>query len=116
VGAVIEARDLTKRYGTKVAVDHVSFTVQPGRVTGFLGAERGREVDDDAAAAWPGSPADRHRDDHRTPVPEPVEPLKVVGALLEGRAVHTGRSAYNHLLVLAQTLETVFRRASESVG
>jgi ABC-2 type transport system ATP-binding protein len=100
---VIEARDLTKRYGNKVAVDHLSFTVQPGRVTGFLGPNGagksttmrlllGLDHPQTSTATIAGR---RYRD--------LVEPLKVVGALLEARAVHTGRSAYNHLLVLAQT-------------
>jgi ABC-2 type transport system ATP-binding protein len=100
---VIEAHDLTKRYGNKVAVDHVSFMVQPGRVTGFLGPNGagksttirlllGLDHPHRGTATIAGR---RYRD--------LVEPLKVVGALLEARAVHTGRSAYNHLLVLAQT-------------
>jgi ABC-2 type transport system ATP-binding protein len=115
VGAVIEARDLTKRYGDKVAVDHLSFTVQPGRVTGFLGPNGagksttmrlllGLDHPQTGTATIAGR---RYRD--------LVEPLKVVGALLEARAVHTGRSAYNHLLVLAQTHGIARTRVGEVI-
>jgi ABC-2 type transport system ATP-binding protein len=100
---MIEARDLTKRFGPKVAVDHLSFTVEPGRVTGFLGPNGagksttmrlvlGLDLPHGGAATINGR---RYQD-----LPSP---LRTVGALLEARAVHTGRSAYNHLLFLAQT-------------
>jgi ABC-2 type transport system ATP-binding protein len=100
---LIEVRDLTKHYGDKVAVDHLSFAVQPGKVTGFLGPNGagksttmrlilGLDRPDTGTATIDGH---FYRDLH--------EPLRVVGALLEARAVHTGRSAFNHLLVLAQT-------------
>ena len=100
---MIEARDLSKHYGGKRAVDHLSFTVQPGKVTGFLGPNGagksttmrlllGLDRADTGSATIDGKP---YRD--------LAEPLRVVGALLEARAVHTGRSAYNHLLILAQT-------------
>jgi hypothetical protein len=68
VGAVIEARDLTKRYAAKVAVDHLSFTVR--RVCDRVpGSERCREIHHDADAAGPGPAANRDRDDRRTPLP-----------------------------------------------
>ena len=100
---MIEARDLTKRFGPKVAVDHLSFTVEPGRVTGFLGPNGagksttmrlvlGLDLPHGGTATINGR---RYRD-----LPSP---LRTVGALLEARAVHTGRSAFNHLLFLAQT-------------
>jgi ABC-2 type transport system ATP-binding protein len=100
---MIEARDLTKRYGDKTAVDHLSFAVEPGRVTGFLGPNGagksttmrlilGLDHPQSGTAAIDG----RRYADLATP-------LRVVGALLEARAMHTGRSAYNHLLFLAQT-------------
>jgi ABC-2 type transport system ATP-binding protein len=100
---MIEAHDLTKRYGDKLAVDHLSFTVEPGTVTGFLGPNGagksttmrlvlGLDRPDEGTATINGR---RYRD--------LAEPLRTVGALLEARSVHTGRSAYNHLLFLAQT-------------
>jgi ABC-2 type transport system ATP-binding protein len=100
---VIEARNLTKRYGDTVAVDDLSFTVKPGIVTGFLGPNGsgksttmrlilGLDAPDSGDVRVNG----RHYADHPAPLHE-------VGALLEARSVHTGRSAYNHLLALAQT-------------
>jgi ABC-2 type transport system ATP-binding protein len=101
--AMIEVRDLTKRFGDKVAVDHLSFTVEPGRVTGFLGPNGagksttmrlilGLDRANGGTATINGLPYAR--------LPRP---LLTVGALLEARSVHTGRSARNHLLFLAQT-------------
>jgi len=100
---MIEARDLTKRYGDKLAVDHLSFTVEPGTVTGFLrpnGAGKSTTMRlvlglDQPNAGTATINGRRYRD-----LPQP---LRTVGALLEARSVHTGRSAYNHLLFLAQT-------------
>ena len=62
---MIEASGLSKRYGARLAVEGVSFRVAPGRVTGFLGAERGREVDHDAADSGPGHPQRRACDRER---------------------------------------------------
>jgi ABC-2 type transport system ATP-binding protein len=100
---VIEARDITKDYGDKRAVDGLSFTVRPGIVTGFLGPNGSGKSTTmrlilglDAPTAGDVTVNGRHYRDH-------VDPLHEVGALLEARSVHTGRSAYNHLLGLAQT-------------
>jgi ABC-2 type transport system ATP-binding protein len=100
---VIEAHDLTKDYGEKRAVDGLSFTVQPGVVTGFLGPNGSGKSTTmrlilglDAPTKGDVTVNGRHYRDH-------VAPLHEVGALLEARSVHTGRSAYNHLLGLAQT-------------
>jgi len=100
---MIEAKDLTKRYGDKLAVDHLSFTVEPGRVTGFLGPNgAGKSTTmrlilglDHAQAGTATINGKRYAD--------LAQPLRTVGALLEARAMHPGRSAYNHLLYLAQT-------------
>ena len=100
---MIEARDLTKSFGGKVAVDHLSFTVAPGRVTGFLGPNGagksttmrlilGLDRADNGSATINGRPYS-----------ELPTPLRTVGALLEAKSVHGGRSARNHLLFLAQT-------------
>jgi ABC-2 type transport system ATP-binding protein len=100
---VIEAVGLTKRYGEKLAVDGLSFVVQPGVVTGFLGPNGagksttmrmllGLDHPTSGSASINGRPYDRLK-----------APLCEVGALLEARAIHTGRSARNHLLALAAT-------------
>jgi ABC-2 type transport system ATP-binding protein len=100
---VIEARGLTKDYGSKRAVDDLTFTVKPGVVTGFLGPNgSGKSTTMRLALGLDGLTAGdvtvngKHYRDH-------VAPLHEVGALLEARSVHTGRSAYSHLLALAQT-------------
>ena len=100
---MIEAIGLTKDYGEKRAVDALSFTVQPGIVTGFLGPNgSGKSTTmrlilglDRPTAGTVTVNGKLYRD-------YPA-PLHEVGALLEARAVHTGRSAFNHLLALAQT-------------
>jgi ABC-2 type transport system ATP-binding protein len=100
---MIEARDLTKRYGDKTAVDHLSFSVAPGRVTGFLGPNGAGKSTTmrlilglDRADAGTAT-IDGHR------YADLSQPLRTVGALLEAKAMHPGRSAYNHLLFLAET-------------
>jgi ABC-2 type transport system ATP-binding protein len=100
---MIEAAGLTKFYGDKRAVDDLSFTVKPGVVTGFLGPNGSGKSTTmrlilglDAPTSGDVTVNGRHYRDHRSPLHE-------VGALLEARSVHTGRSAYYHLLALAQT-------------
>src|SRR6266568_1035933 len=100
---MIEAQDLTKIYGGKAAVDHLSFTVEPGRVTGFLGPNgAGKSTTmrlilglDRPQSGFALINGRRYRD--------LKDPLHTVGALLEAKSVHPGRSARNHLLFLAQT-------------
>jgi len=112
---MIEARNLTKDYGSKRAVDGLSFTVQPGIVTGFLGPNGSGKSTTmrlilglDAPTRGKVTVNGRHYRDH-------IAPLHEVGALLEARSVHTGRSAYNHLLALAQTHGIPKRRVSELI-
>jgi len=100
---MIEAVALTKNYGDKRAVDDLSFTVSPGVVTGFLGPNGSGKSTTMRLALGLDRPTSgdvrvngKHYRDHPSPLHE-------VGALLEARSVHTGRSAYNHLLALAQT-------------
>ncbi|WP_026551065.1 ATP-binding cassette domain-containing protein [Arthrobacter sp. Br18] len=100
---MIEAHDLGKRYGSKTAVDSISFTVQPGRVTGFLGPNGAGKsttmrmiVGLDTPSSGRVSVNGRQYADHRAP-------LREVGALLDAKAVHTKRSAYNHLRAMAAT-------------
>jgi ABC-2 type transport system ATP-binding protein len=112
---MIEAERLTKDYGEKRAVDGLSFTVQPGVVTGFLGPNGSGKSTTmrlvlglDAPTAGDARVNGKHYREHQAPLHE-------VGALLEARSVHTGRTAYNHLLALAQTHGIPRRRVDELV-
>ncbi|HEV7195601.1 MAG TPA: ATP-binding cassette domain-containing protein [Pedococcus sp.] len=112
---MIEARGLTKHYGHKVAVDDLTFTVRPGVVTGFLGPNGAGKsttmrmiIGLDAPNAGTVRVNGKAYRDHRAPLSE-------VGALLEARSVHTGRTAFNHLLALAQTAGISKRRVEEVV-
>ncbi len=113
--ALIEAQGLTKDYGDKRAVDGLTFTVQPGVVTGFLGPNGSGKSTTmrlilglDGATAGDVTVNGKHYRDHAAPLHE-------VGALLEARSVHTGRSAFNHLLALAQTHGIPRRRVDELI-
>ncbi|MDR6988537.1 ABC-2 type transport system ATP-binding protein [Paenarthrobacter nitroguajacolicus] len=100
---MIEAKGLTKVYGEKTAVGGVSFTVQAGRVTGFLGPNgagksttmrmiMGLDAPTAGSVTVNGEPFAQHK-----------APLREIGALLDAKAVHTSRTAYNHLLAMAAT-------------
>jgi len=113
---MIEARGLTKDYGDKRAVDGLSFTVQPGIVTGFLGPNGSGKSTTmrlilglDAPTRGDVIVNGRHYRDHAAPLHE-------VGTLLEARSVHTGRSAYHHLLGLAQTHGIPKHRVSDVIA
>ncbi len=110
---MIEASGLTKRYGETIAVNDLSFSVRPGIVTGFLGPNGSGKSTTmrlilglDAPTSGDVTVAGKHYVEHPAPLHE-------VGALLEAKSVHTGRSAYNHLLALAQTHGIPKRRVSE---
>jgi ABC-2 type transport system ATP-binding protein len=112
---VIEAHELTKDYGAKRAVDALSFTVGPGVVTGFLGPNGSGKSTTmrlilglDAPTSGTVTVNGKRYRDHAAPLHE-------VGALLEARSVHTGRSAFNHLLALAQTHGIPRRRVDELI-
>jgi len=113
VVGVIEVRGLTKRYGSVLAVDDLSFTVEPGRVTGFLGPNGAGKSTTMRAIIGLDRPTagavtiDGHR------YAEDTAPLTHVGALLEAKAVHPGRRAYNHLLFLAQSTGIPRARVAE---
>jgi ABC-2 type transport system ATP-binding protein len=110
---MIEARSLTKRYGSTLAVDDLSFTVQPGVVTGFLGPNGagksttmrmalGLDLPTGGSVTINGTPYGKHR-----------WPLREVGALLDAKAIHGGRSAYHHLWCVAQSNHLPRRRVDE---
>jgi ABC-2 type transport system ATP-binding protein len=100
---MIEVRDLSKRYGSKVAVDHLTFTVEPGRVTGFLGPNGAGKSTTMRLVLGLDHPNSGSATINGKPYHALAQPLRTVGALLEAKSVHGGRSARNHLLFLAQT-------------
>ncbi|MFE1953174.1 ABC transporter ATP-binding protein [Streptomyces sp. NPDC059524] len=100
---MIELEGLTKRYGDKVAVDHLTFTVRPGIVTGFLGPNgAGKSTTMRMMLGLDNPTAGSVRIDGRH-YAQLKDPLTAIGALLDAKAMHGGRSAYNHLLCLAQS-------------
>src|SRR5271169_2118518 len=110
---MIEVRGLSKRYGDKIAVNDLSFSVEPGTVTGFLGPNGagktttmrlilGLDYPDAGTVSIAGK---RYA--------SLANPMREVGALIDAKAVHGGRSAYNHLLCLAQTNNLPKRRVGE---
>ncbi|MEU3449483.1 ATP-binding cassette domain-containing protein [Streptomyces thermolilacinus] len=110
---MIELEGLTKRFGTKTAVDDLSFTVRPGMVTGFLGPNGAGKsttmrmmLDLDTPTRGSVRIDGRH---YR----ELDEPLKYIGALLDAKAMHGGRTAYNNLLCLAQSNRIPAHRVDE---
>ncbi|HEX4660520.1 MAG TPA: ATP-binding cassette domain-containing protein [Streptosporangiaceae bacterium] len=113
---MIEVRDLTKRYGGKVAVDHLSFTVEPGRVTGFLGPNGAGKSTTMRLVLGLDYPNTGSATINGKPYHELSRPLRTVGALLEAKSVHGGRSARNHLRFLAQTQGLPRRRVDEVLG
>jgi len=100
---VIEARNLSKKYGDKVAVDDLSFSVPPGRVTGFLGPNGAGKSTTMRLLLGLDRPTSGSSTVNGKPFAQLTRPLHEVGALLESRAVHPGRSARNHLLAMAAT-------------
>jgi ABC-2 type transport system ATP-binding protein len=100
---MIEARNLTKTYGSKNAVDDLSFTVRRGVVTGFLGPNGSGKSTTMRLILGLDKPTSGTVTVNGRPYGEHPRPLRVVGALLEARAVHTSRSAYQHLRALAAT-------------
>ena len=100
---MIEAKGLTKRFGGTAAVEDLTFTVRPGVVTGFLGPNgAGKSTTMRLILGLDAPTAGTVTVDGR-PYPEHDRPLSRAGALLEARAAHPARSAYHHLLALAQS-------------
>jgi ABC-2 type transport system ATP-binding protein len=100
---MIEAFGLTKRYGDKLAVDDLTFTVPAGQVTGFLGPNGAGKSTTMRMVLGLDAPTKGSVTVNGRPYTEYRRPLFEVGALLEAKAIHDGRSAYNHLLCLAQS-------------
>ena len=115
-GQKIKARALTKAYGATLAVDDLSFDVNPGLVTGFIGPNGAGKTTTMRLILGLDSPTrgqvtvggKRYRD-----LPAP---MREVGALIDAKAVHPSRSAYHHLLSLAQSNGIPARRAADVLG
>jgi ABC-2 type transport system ATP-binding protein len=112
---VIEVQRLTKRYGGKVAVDDLSFTVQPGVVTGFLGPNGAGKSTTMRMILGLDRPTSGIALVDGRPYRELRAPARHVGALLEARSIHSGRNARNHLLALAATHGVSTRRVDEVI-
>jgi len=112
---MIEVDRLSKCFGPVTAVDGLSFAVGPGQVTGFLGPNGAGKSTTMRLLLGLDHPNSGTATIDGKPYRDLVEPLRVVGALLEAKAVHTGRSAYNHLLVLAQTQGLPRKRVDEVI-
>ncbi|GAA3816885.1 ABC transporter ATP-binding protein [Streptomyces coacervatus] len=110
---MIELEGLTKRYGEKLAVNNLTCTVRPGMVTGFLGPNGAGKSTTmrmmlglDRPTAGDVRIDGKHYDHLK-------DPLTYIGALLDAKAMHGGRSAFNHLLCLAQSNGIPKRRVAE---
>jgi len=112
---MIEVQNLTKRYGQKTAVDGVSFTVRPGIVTGFLGPNGAGKSTTMRAIVGLDRPTSGSVTVNGKPYAQHSSPLTQVGALLDAKAVHTGRSAYNHLRAMAATHGIPLSRVNEVI-
>src|SRR3989440_7483236 len=110
---MIEAVGLTKRYGDRLAVDRLSFTVKPGQVTGFLGPNGAGKSTTMRMILGLDRPTDGTVTVNGRPFARLDNPMREVGALLDAKAIHGGRTAYHHLLCLAQTNGLPRRRVGE---
>jgi ABC-2 type transport system ATP-binding protein len=100
---VIELTGLTKEYGTRVAVDDLTVTVHPGRVTGFLGPNGSGKTTTMRCVLGLARPTSGTATVLGRPYRQLAHPMRRVGALIDPRARHPGRTAYRHLLALAQS-------------
>jgi ABC-2 type transport system ATP-binding protein len=110
---VIEVNELTKRYGSKTAVDHLSFTVRPGQVTGFLGPNGAGKTTTLRMIVGLDGPTAGSAAVNNVPFHNHPRGLRHVGALLDATQVHGGRSAAAHLSALARSNGIPLRRVDE---
>jgi ABC-2 type transport system ATP-binding protein len=113
---MIEVQNVTKRYGDKLAVDDLSFTVHPGVVTGFLGPNGAGKSTTMRMIAGLDEPTEGQVRVNGGDYRAATAPMRELGVLLDSGAVHTGRSAYSHLLALSQTNGIPRSRVNEVVG
>jgi len=112
---MIEARELTKRYGDKTVVDHLSFSVKPGEVTGFLGPNGAGKSTTMRMIIGLDSPTGGSVTVNGRSYAKHAAPLHEIGSLLEAKSVHPGRTAFNHLMALAHTHGIARRRVDEVI-
>ena len=110
---MIEVQSLTKVYGRTTAVDHASFTVRPGVVTGFLGPNGAGKSTTMRAMLGLDRPTSGQVLIDGRPYRELTAPLATIGALLDAKALDKGRSARNHLLALGATIGVGRRRVDQ---
>lgn len=113
---MIEATGLTKRYGSKIAVNDVTFTVKPGLVTGFLGPNGAGKSTTMRLAVGLDRPTSGSITVNGRKYSDLRAPLREAGVLLDAKAVHTGRTAINHLRALAATHSIGRARVNEVIG
>ncbi|GGS13432.1 ABC transporter ATP-binding protein [Streptomyces humidus] len=112
---MIEARELTKRYGDKTVVDELSFAVKPGEVTGFLGPNGAGKSTTMRMVVGLDSPTRGSVTVNGKSYAKHTAPLHEIGTLLEAKSVHPGRSAFSHLMALAYTHGIPRRRVDEVI-
>ncbi|MFF9494763.1 ABC transporter ATP-binding protein [Streptomyces flaveolus] len=109
----IDVQNLTKEYGTRRAVDDLTFTVRPGRVTGFLGPNGAGKSTTMRLVLGLDRPTSGTATVGGRPYATLHEPLRHVGALLDAQAAHGSRTARDHLRVLAASNRVPVRRVDE---
>ena len=110
---MIEVDQLTKRFGSVTAVDNLSFTIRPGHVTGFLGPNGAGKTTTMKIILGLDAPASGTALVDARPYQGMVRPLHEVGSLLDASALHPGRSAWSHLLSIAQSNGIPRRRVAD---
>ena len=115
-GTRIEVRDLTKKFGSFTAVDNLSFSVEPGRITGFLGPNGAGKTTTLRMLLGLVRPTSGTATIGGRPYSEIRTPQLVVGSALEATNFHPGRSGRNHLRVLADTAGVDSKRVDEMLG
>lgn len=113
---MIKAEALMKRYGSKVAVDAIDFTVRPGQVTGFLGPNGAGKSTTMRMIVGLDRPTAGRVSVNGSPYREHRSPLREVGVLLDAKAVNGGRTAYKHLLAIAATHRISASRVREVIS
>lgn len=113
---MIEARGLSKYYGSKWAVDNVSFSIAPGKVTGFLGPNGAGKSTSMRLMLGLDRPSEGTVTVHGESYRDLAAPMAEVGALLDAKGVHPGRSARSHLRSLAATHGISDKRVDEVLG
>jgi ABC-2 type transport system ATP-binding protein len=112
---VIEIDGLTKEYRSRVAVDDLTVTIEPGRVTGFLGPNGSGKTTTMRCILGLTRPTTGTATVLGRPYRELARPMRRVGALIDPRARHAGRTAHAHLLALAQSNDLPRQRVDEMI-